>query len=410
MFIRLQKILPLFLAGLLCACGARQASAAAVASPTPSPTSAAVAESAPSPAGDGVETLVASMTLREKIGQLFWIRPDSLDPTQSQEQINDSAAAGVTAVTDDMRGMLRQYPVGGVCLFGKNIVNPEQLAALNADLQAASGLPLFLAVDEEGGRVARLANHDAFDLPEYESAAAVAARGAVAVEEMGSTIGAYLEAYGFNVDFAPVADVNTNPANPVIGDRAFSSDAAMAAEMAAAMARGLAAEGILPTFKHFPGHGDTAEDSHTGGAVTYRTLEEMRDCELLPFQPAGLGAEYAVMVAHITAPNLLGADSDGLPASLSAQIVGQVLRGELDFQGLVITDSLSMQAITDCYSAGEAAVMALKAGCDMLLMPDGLAEAFEAVRIAVEEGTLSEQRIDESVCRILRYKQSYGIL
>ncbi|MGN0984266.1 MAG: glycoside hydrolase family 3 N-terminal domain-containing protein, partial [Gemmiger sp.] len=326
------------------------------------------------------------------------------------EQIKDSSAQGVTQVTEDMRQMLRDYPVGGVCLFGKNIVSPEQLAAFNADLQAASDLPLFLAVDEEGGAVARLANHPAFTLPKYESAAAVAALGAAEVEKMGRTIGAYLKTYGFQVDFAPVADVNTNPANPAIGERAFSADSVVAAEMAAAMARGVAAEGILPTFKHFPGHGDTAEDSHTGGAVTYRTLEEMRDCELLPFQPAGLDAEYAVMVSHITAPNLLGSSSDGLPASLSPQIVGQVLRGELGFQGLVITDSLSMQAITDRYSASEAAVMALEAGCDMLLMPDGLAEAFEAVQTAVLDGTLPEQRVEESVRRILRYKQSYGLL
>lgn len=307
----------------------------------------------------------------------------------------------MTTLTDAMRETLQAYPVGGICQFGKNITDPEQLAQFNANLQAASRTPLFIAVDEEGGAVARLANHPAFDLPQYESAAAVGASGDPSdAYAMGQTIGAYLKVYGFNMDFAPDADVNTNPDNPIIGTRAFSSDAATAAEMAAAAADGLRTGGILPTLKHFPGHGDTAEDSHTALAVTYKTLDELQACELLPFaEDTGL---HAVMVGHIAAPNVTG---DGTPATLSPQLVALIPDAE---NTLIVTDSLAMDAITAAYTPGEAAVQALQAGCDVLLMPNSLPEAYAAVLEAVQNGTISEERLDRSVNKILLYKQQFA--
>ena len=324
-----------------------------------------------------------------------------MDLTLPQETINDAKADGVTTLTDAMRETLQAYPVGGICQFGKNITDPEQLAQFNADLQAASRTPLFIAVDEEGGAVARLANHPAFDLPQYESAAAVGASGDPADAcAMGQTIGAYLKEYGFNMDFAPDADVNTNPDNPIIGTRAFSSDAATAAEMAAAAADGLRTSGILPTLKHFPGHGDTAEDSHTALAVTYKTLDELQACELLPFA-ADTGL-HAVMVGHIAAPNVTG---DGTPATLSPQLVALIPDVE---NTLIVTDSLAMDAITAAYTPGEAAVQALQAGCDVLLMPNSLPEAYAAVLEAVQNGTISEERLDRSVNKILLYKQQFA--
>ena len=338
---------------------------------------------------------------KQKIGQLFIIRPDALDLTLPQETINDAKADGVTMLTDAMRETLQAYPVGGICQFGKNITDPEQLAQFNADLQAASRTPLFIAVDEEGGAVARLANHPAFDLPQYESAAVVGASGDPADAcAMGQTIGAYLKEYGFNMDFAPDADVNTNPDNPIIGTRAFSSDAATAAEMAAAAADGLRTGGILPTLKHFPGHGDTAEDSHTALAVTYKTLDELQACELLPFA-ADTGL-HAVMVGHIAAPNVTG---DGTPATLSPQLVALIPDAE---NTLIVTDSLAMDAITAAYTPSEAAVQALQAGCDVLLMPNSLPEAYAAVLEAVQNGTISEERLDRSVNKILLYKQQFA--
>lgn len=200
----------------------------------------------------------------------------------------------MTRVTDAMRETLQQYPVGGICQFGKNIESPSQLARFNKDLQAASATPLFITVDEEGGMVARLANNDAFDLPRYASAAAVGALGDPEnARAMGQTIGVYLKTYGFNMDFAPDADVNTNPDNPIIGERAFSSDAATAAQMAAAAAEGLRQNGTCPRSSIFPATADTAEDSHTDLAVTYKTREELETCELLPFAAdTGLHASW----------------------------------------------------------------------------------------------------------------------
>ena len=395
------------LAGTLCACGAQPAAQSAVTLPMATEQPGAVdlpeepeATPQPTPRPDITSLTTADLTLEEKVGQLFIVRPDALDLTLPQETIDDAKANGVTELTDAMRGTLQKYPVGGVCQFGKNIESPAQIKAFNAFLQEASDIPLFITVDEEVGAVARLANNDAFDLPQYTSAAAIAEFGAGNVNFIGSTIGGYLHMYGFNMDFAPVADVNTNPDNPIIGTRAFSSDPAVAAECAVAMAKGLAGEGILPTFKHFPGHGDTAEDSHTGLAYSCRTVDELAACELLPFEAAAEAGPHAVMVGHIVVPELTG----DTPATLSAAAIALVPDAE---NTLIVTDSLAMGAITDSYTPGEAAVLALQAGCDVLLMPDGLADAYDAVLAAVQDGTISEQRLDESVAKILRMKAQF---
>ena len=397
----------ILLAGTLCACGAQPAAQSAVTLPMATEQPGAVdlpeepeATPQPTPRPDITSLTTADLTLEEKVGQLFIVRPDALDLTLPQETIDDAKADGVTELTDAMRGTLQKYPVGGVCQFGKNIESPAQIKAFNAFLQEASDIPLFITVDEEVGAVARLANNDAFDLPQYTSAAAIAEFGAGNVNFIGSTIGGYLHMYGFNMDFAPVADVNTNPDNPIIGTRAFSSDPAVAAECAVAMAKGLAGEGILPTFKHFPGHGDTAEDSHTGLAYSCRTVDELAACELLPFEAAAEAGPHAVMVGHIVVPELTG----DTPATLSAAAIALVPDAE---NTLIVTDSLAMGAITDSYTPGEAAVLALQAGCDVLLMPNGLADAYDAVLAAVQDGTISEQRLDESVTKILRMKAQF---
>lgn len=370
--------LPIMLIAVLCTCAAAPQSTVPLPSAAPS--------AAPTPD--------SALTLEQKVGQLFIVRPDALELTLAQETINDAKADGVTELTDAMRDALRTYPVGGICQFGKNITDPEQIKRFNNDLQAACQTPLFIAVDEEGGRVSRLANSPAFDLPQYKNGAITDARA------MGQDIGGYLKQYGFNMDFAPVADVNTNPDNPVIGDRAFSSDAETAAQMVAEAAQGLREHGILPTLKHFPGHGDTKEDSHTALAVTHKTLAELRDCEFLPF--AADSGLHAVMVGHIAAPNVTG---DMAPATLSPELVSLIPDAE---NTLIVTDSLSMEAITATYTPGEAAVQALQAGCDLLLMPNGLPEAYNAVLQAVKDGTLSEERLDRSIDKILRYKAVFS--
>lgn len=355
-----------------------------------------------------IEAVLRGMTLRERIGQLFLVRPDALDFTLPQESIDDSRAAGVTALTEGMRRSLADYPVGGVALFSKNIVSPDQLRAFIGAWQGASRLPLWIAVDEEGGPVARIGNHPAFRVPRYESAAAVGSTGdPAAAREMGRTIDAYLLQFGFNLNFAPVADVNTNRRTQLMGARAFSDDPAQAARMVEAAVQGFHDAGIACTIKHFPGHGDTAEDSHFGCATTHKTWDALVRCEMLPFAAGIAAGADLVMSSHVTAPNVTG---DGLPASLSGEMVTGRLRGELGFGGVIITDSLAMKAVSAFYSPADAACMALAAGNDILLMPDDLRQAFDGVLAAVHSGAISQSRIDESVRRVLTLKRSRGIL
>lgn len=345
----------------------------------------------PSPAA----ALLSELTLREKVGQLFIVRPEAL--TQSGPD---------TAVTDSLLQGLSRYPVGGVILFGDNILSTEQVTAFLSDLEAVGRVPPFLAVDEEGGVVSRIANNPSFHVPRYLSPASVAAEeGETGCLNMGLVIGQYLKNLGFHMDFAPVADVSTNPRNPVIGSRSFSSDPEIAAECARAMADGLWQKGILPVYKHFPGHGDTAEDSHLDLAVTHKTAEELSVCEWLPFRQ--VTEHECIMVGHIAAPEVTG---DFTPATLSPILVRQILKNELGFEGLIITDSLEMAAITDSYDSGDAALAALRAGCHMLLMPQDLPEAFEAIVTAVEQDTFPQEELDEAVLKILEFKMEYGLI
>lgn len=349
-------------------------------------------------ASGNVEAKLASMTVREKVGQLFLVRPEALDFDKTSDN---------KTLTDAMRENLKQYPVSGIVMFRQNITNAAQMQSFMQDYQNASATPLLIAVDEEGGTVARLANHKAFDLPKYESAGAIGATGDTEqAKAMGRTIGGYLKPYGYNLDFAPVADVNSNPNNPVIGKRSFSSEANVAAAMVAAAVQGFHESGMLCTLKHFPGHGDTGEDSHYGTATTTKTWEEMKAVEMLPFEAGIAAGADVIMTAHITTPN---ATTDGLPASLSYTMLTERLRGELGFTGVICTDALEMQAITNHYSAKDAAVTALNAGADLLLMPIDLREAFDGVVEAVENGEVTEERLDESVRRILTLKEKAGL-
>ena len=351
------------------------------------------------------EQLLGTMSLREKVGQLFIIRPDALELSIPFAALDNSRESGVTSLSSEMIKTLEAYPVGGFIHFQINILNPDQILSFNQELTQACRIPPFLAVDEEGGLVARLANDPSFSLPKFSSAADVGSQGAFAAQDMGSTIGSYLRDYGFNMDFAPVADVNTNPGNRVIGSRAFSSDPLEAALCSRSMADGLRMEGILPVFKHFPGHGDTREDSHQRIAVSNKTHQELETCEWIPFQQAE--DRECIMIGHIALPEVTG---DWVPATFSAPIVTGILREELNYQGLIVTDSLSMGAVIQNYSSGDAALKALGAGCQILLMPASLTEAFDAVVNAVESGTFPEESLNGIVLKILAAKIDYHII
>ncbi|HCT90572.1 MAG TPA: hypothetical protein DF613_04190 [Lachnospiraceae bacterium] len=348
-------------------------------------------------AGRSAENILAGMTLEEKVYQLFIV---------TQEQL--TGVSKVTQSGETTRESLKNKPVGGIVYFAPNLVSRGQCAEMIGNVQSYSELGLFIAVDEEGGTVARLGNNRDMGTTSFPAMGKIGDSGdAAQAYNVGYTIGTEIAELGFNLDFAPVADVNSNPANTVIGTRAFSSDPEVAAGMVAACVEGFRDSGILCSLKHFPGHGDTYADSHYGEAETLKSLEQLRECELLPFT-AGIdaGAPF-IMVGHITAPNII---KEPVPASLSHELITGLLREELGYTGLVITDSMMMQAITDQYSSGEAAVKAIQAGVDIILMPEDLESAVSGVLNALSAGDITEGRIDESVLRVLEAKISSGII
>lgn len=349
--------------------------------------------------------LLAGMTLEEKIGQLFIIRPDALQIALEPDKPYKGNVNGAVSLDEQMKDVLEKYPVGGVALFSKNILTPEQVTEFIGAMQQTSVIPLFVGVDEEGGSVSRIANTKAFSVPRFSDMKEIGrSADPNKAYEIGLTIGSYLHQYGFNLDFAPVADMNTNPNNTVIGKRAFGSDTDLVSLMVAAEIKGFHEAGIMTSVKHFPGHGDTKGDTHNGSVSVEKTWEELWANELIPFQKAIETGVDMVMISHITTPNIT---SDGLPSSLSYEMVTGRLRGEMKFDGVVITDSMSMGAIIDVYSSGESAVKAILAGVDIILMPEDFVAAYNGVYDAVKSGVLSEERINESVLRILALKVQY---
>ena len=359
-----------------------------------------------------VEAQLQKMTLREKVGQLFYVRPECLDttihfnqPSSVDGSTDDIRAIKLQAVNETMRGVNEKYPVGGVILYAHNIEDEAQLSAFISQIRALNGSPL-LCIDEEGGHVARIANNGNFEVEKFESMGAIGATGDPQnAYYCGNVIGTYLSRYGFDIDFAPVADVNTNPENIVIGARAFSDDPQVAAPMVTNYLQGLKDAGIVGCIKHFPGHGDTKADSHYGYAQSLKTWDEMLNCELITFKTGIQWSTQLIMTAHIGTPNITGSE---VPATMSSIILQDKLRGELGYQNIIVTDAMEMGAITQQYSNAEAAVGTLQAGADIVLGPQNFVEAFDAVVKAVEDGTLTEERINQSVRRILKLKKQAG--
>lgn len=343
------------------------------------------------------KALLNYMSLEEKVHQLFIITPEAL-----------TSFTQVTQFGDKSRDALKQHPVGGLIYFTPNLEDAEQTKQMLADTQSFAmelcGCGMFFAVDEEGGTVARVA--DALGTTAMEPMQEYGSRNDVGeVFEVGMTIGNEIGALGFNLDFAPVADVDLNEDNE-LGDRIFSDDPAVVADMVDAFVTGLQSAGVAATLKHFPGLGAEDGDTHTDEKVIIdRSLDQLRETEFVPFS-AGIaaGADF-VMVSHQTVTGV----GDTLPACLSEIVCTELLREELGFEGVIITDSFQMNTITSPYSSAEAAVMAIEAGADIILMPDNFADALHGVLEAVEEGRLTEERIDESVERILNEKQKLGL-
>lgn len=339
--------------------------------------------------GELVESYISEMPLEDKVSGLFIVTPEAL-----------TGVAAVTQAGEGTQDALNEYAVGGVIYFDQNIVDEEQLKEMLTSTTSKSRYPIFLAVDEEGGSVSRVAG-SGIDVIQVGDMAAIGESGDSAqAYEAGLTIGTYLKSIGFNLDFAPVADV-AGSGNSAMGDRVFGSDAQLVADMVSNVVDGIEGTGVSACLKHFPGIGYTEGDTHDGRVETSKTLEEMRSTDFVPFK-AGIdaGADF-VMVSHIT---VMDAEENAVPSTLSKKIMTDILRNELGFQGVIITDALNMGAITEYYTTEEAAVSAIIAGADMLLMPDDFHAAYEAVLAAVQSGMISEERINESLRRIYRVK------
>jgi beta-N-acetylhexosaminidase len=329
------------------------------------------------------------MTLKEKIGQFL------------------IAGFNGTVPPKGLLSLIKKYQLGGVVLFKRNLTSPLQIAKLCEGFQKASPhVPLFTCIDHEGGRVNRLPKA-------FTALPSQAVVGACNSNQLSYAIGEImakeLKAVGINFDFAPVLDVYTNNASPVIGDRAFGKSAGLVSTMGLAVIAGLQDNGVLACGKHFPGHGDTSSDSHEELPVVNRTLEQLREVEFRPFQHTMMNGLRAVMTAHVKYPSL----DETYPATLSRKIIAKLLRSSMRFDGLVITDDLEMKAITQEYGMEDAAVKALQAGADLLLVchrEDRQIAILEAILKAVKKGLLSEKQLDTSLLRILSFKQRYMTL
>ncbi len=276
-------------------------------------------------------------------------------------------------------------------------------ANLNAYAMEITGLPIFIGIDEEGGTVARIAKNANFDVPKFPNMSEIgASNDTQKAYEVGAGIGTYLKQYGVNVDFAPVADVLTNTENQVVRKRSFGSDPSVVAAMDLEVIRGMQEKGVLSCLKHFPGHGGTSGDTHNGYSYTEKTLDELKNAELVPFQKGILAGVSFIMVSHIAAPNVTG---DQVPASLSGKMVTDVLRMQMGYDGIVITDAMNMGAVVNEYDSKSAAVAAIRAGVDLILMPKDFKSAYQGVLDAVNGGDIAEERIDQSVRRIFLVKK-----
>lgn len=346
--------------------------------------------SAPDGSNDAITRQIAGMTLEQKIGQML------LAGIDGREQGSEA------------RRMIAEDQIGGIILYKDNISSLKSMVSLINDLKesnSSNDIPLFMSVDQEGGKVSRMPEEYAVMPGNSRVGAADSPESA---RMMGSLLARQVQSAGFNMNFAPVLDINSNPDNPVIGDRSFGNTAELVTRLGIAEMQGIAGEGVIPVIKHFPGHGDTSVDSHLELPVVNKSAAQLARLEWLPFQSAVKDGADAVMIAHILYPQL---DPDK-PASLSADIISGLLREQMGFGGVVITDDMTMGAITDHYTLPAAAVDTVLAGSDILLIAHGYSNE-QKVRAAlldsVHNGVISEARIDQSVQRILELKEKYQL-
>lgn len=321
-----------------------------------------------------IEPFLSSMSLEEKIGQLFMIAADG-----------------------DLENLVRVYHVGGIVLFSRHTETLSQTMQLIERVRLASPIPPLVAVDQEGGRISRLP----FATP-VPDARRLGVLSDSSLQNIGMLVGRELHALGFNMNFAPVLDVDTCVENPVIGNRSFSQDPYIVARLGSAYIRGLHFAGVAATAKHFPGHGDTSTDSHFALPVVNQTEERLQSLELLPFRAAIRSNVDAIMMAHVAYPSL--DPKPNWPASLSYTIITATLRNELDYKGIIITDAMNMKAITNFNNPVQSAKTSFQAGVDIVLMPEDLPAVYQALLLSVRNGEIPVKRVNDSVRRVLSLK------
>lgn len=343
-----------------------------------------------------VDKILKSMTLEDKIAQMFMVTPEQLVGVKN-------------AVTSTNRATYKRFyaiPVGGIMYKSENLLDPNQTKNMVSSFQSLSqarvSLPALISVDEEGGTVARVSKNHAMNVKDSPNMSDVgASKKTIKALQIGRYMSKYLSDLGFNLDFAPVADVLTNPNNELMRKRSFGSNPNLVTNMTSAFTQGLQSSNIFATYKHFPGHGSTKEDSHKGITISDLNEKELEHVDLKPFKDASeIGVQF-IMVSHVSYPKITG---DNTPASMSEKIVTGLARKKLKYDGVLISDSMGMGAITNSFSSGQAAVQGIRAGLDMLLCPQDLSVAYKSVLRAVRNGSISEKRIDESVRRIVRVK------
>lgn len=336
-----------------------------------------------------VEEEISKMSLEEKIGQLLIISYRNKE------------------YTTELDSILKQVKPSGFILFSENITTYENTTNYIRQIKSTSSIPMFISIDQEGGNVQRIKNlpdANVLSIPNMYKLGQT--KNPALSKNVGGVLASEIREFGINLDFAPVLDIFSNPNNKVIGQRAFGSNASLVTEMALHFAKGMESNGVIACFKHFPGHGDTNEDSHIKLPIVYKTKEQLYQRELIPFKSASQNNASMIMVAHIALPNITG---NYIPASLSKDIVAGILRNELNYNGVVITDSIEMKALSDNYTLKEICNLSLNSGVDIILMPENPILAVKNIKELIFEGSISEERIDESVKRILLLKYNKGL-
>lgn len=373
--------------------------------PDESPVAAVTGEQqkglSPEEAVEAAAGYMENMTVEEKAGQLFIVNLELLD------QKNGNYYEW-KRFTKRMKKSLDKYHIGGVILFSRNIAGRKQTEKLITRLQENSSIPLFISVDEEGGDVARIANNKKMGTTVFQTMEEIGkTKDASYVYNMGETIGSEIKSLGFNVDFAPVADVKTSELNLEIGTRSFGGDPDKVAEFTSAFVKGIQKQNVSATLKHFPGQGSSSGDTHIESVNIDSSIASLRKNDFVPFE-AGIaaGADF-VMVSHISVSKVT---ETAQPASMSDLIMDTILRDELGFQGIIITDAMDMASITDNYTSAEAAYGAVNGGADIVLMPLDLEMAYNEIISRINDGSISRERLDASVLRILTVKFMRGII